>query len=135
MSYGTGDEKMSWIPFLDQLAALNDISSTITSFFGSFLSNIVSIVSSVVMMFFYPVVLMFNLGYGDIQYIYTTGAQFLNLILGIPSYVSTMFSVWVPTSMPSVWTLLFLLSVGIATFARAMRLLTWLKGWIPIIFG
>lgn len=126
---------MSWIPFADQLAALNDISSSIAGFVGSFLANLVNLFYSVVLVILYPAVLVINLLYSDVQYAYNTLAVAGNTLLGLPDLISVLFQSWLPTNFPTVWTLLFVMSVSIASFGRLMRLAQYVKSWIPILFG
>lgn len=119
-------------PFDDVITAINE---SIIPWLSGFISSLIGVLVPIAMFLLYPVILMLNLLYNNINLICTTGASVLNIFLGIPNFISAMLTAWLPTSFPSVWTVLFLMSISLSVFARTMRIMNYLKSWIPILFG
>lgn len=126
---------MSWIPLLDQLDALNSIGSTLYSFIVGFFTNIISIILGAVMVGLYPIILELNLIYGDVQYVYIQMATLLNLILTFPNNISVMMKIMLPEHWPTLWTTIFMMMVTITCIAYFLRVIKFVKGWIPLLFG
>jgi len=122
---------MALWPFTEMIDALNGVYQSVVGLPGIF-GAIVALLATVL---FYPIVNGINLIYKDVNLVYSTVAQLINIVLYIPNYISTMFSVWLPTNIPSVWTVLFLMSIGISVYLRVSRLIKYARGWIPIIWG
>lgn len=119
-------------PFDDVTAAVNEV---IVPWLKQFLSNLIGLFVPILMFILYPIIIILNLIYNIVSVLYTNMAMIYNFLIEIPNYASAMFSAWLPSEFPSVWTAIFLLSIGLATFKRAMRFIEYIKKWIPIIFG
>ena len=118
-------------PFNVAIDAINGIYQLIVSLTTSLQHFVISLVMALL----YPVLLIINLLYDDINVIYTLIAQFINLIIGIPNLVLTMQSNWLPSTFPSIWTYLMMMSIIIAVSVRVSRLVKYLRGWVPIVWG
>ena len=121
---------MVW-PFTETVDALNNLYSFLIglpSVFGA----IAAIISTI---FLYPIVLLINLLYTNLNNLYSVAAGLINIIISIPNFVSASFGSWLPSGWPSVWSVLFLMSISIGVFIRSIRIAVFIRKWIPILWG
>ena len=121
---------MVW-PFTETIDALNSVYTYLMGM-PSIIGGIVAIVSTI---FLYPIVLVVNLLYTNLNNLYTVAAGLINIVISIPNFVSASFGSWLPTGWPSIWSVLFLMSISIGVFIRSIRIATFIRKWIPLIWG
>lgn len=119
-------------PFDDLIDAVNE---SIIPWLDAFISTFTGIIIAIILFVLYPFILLIYLAYEIISQVYYQAASVINIFLGIPNIISALLTAWLPGEFPTVWTLLFLMSIGLTAFARVMRLLQYLKSWIPVLFG
>jgi len=119
-------------PFDDVVDAVNE---SIIPWLEGFITTLIGIFVPILMFIFYPIIIIVNLLYEIASMVYTNAATIYNFFVGIPNFISVIMTAWLPDEWPSIWTVLFLMSITLAVFGRVMRFLQYIKSWIPIIFG
>ena len=119
-------------PFDDVISAVNE---SIIPWLDGFITTLMGVLVPIVMFLLYPIIIIVNLLYEIASMVYTNAAIIYNFFVGIPNFISVIMVSWLPDEWPSVWTVLFLMSVTLAVFGRVMRFIQYIKSWIPILFG
>ena len=119
-------------PFDDVISAVNE---SIIPWLEGFVTTLIGIFVPILMFLVYPVIVIVNLLYEIASMVYTNASIIYNFFVGIPNFISVVMSAWLPSEWPSIWTVLFLMSITLAVFGRVMRFLQYIKSWIPILFG
>lgn len=118
---------MSLIPFADQLTALQNIYAYIAQ--GGMINDLINIAVGLVYSMLYIPVLVANLLYTDIQYVYLVSVTLVNMVLNIQNVINSLISTTIPSHAPSIWVSLLLLSISLNISIKVAIVASYVWGW------
>lgn len=79
----------------------------------------------------FPLVVIVNILWSDLNYIYAPFAMIINMMVGFTSYGIYFLYMLIPTNFPPVWTVLLIISIQINIAIRLYNAIRHLKTWVP----
>lgn len=129
---------MSWIPFSDQLEAINQIVQYLSGLPSTIMglgTTLTDTILSLAYLIIYPCVLIIVYASFDVNYVWLIVVNLINVIIGIPNTGIAVLTMTFPASFPAPMLALIYVQFIIQAFIRSLAWLRFIYKNIPIVGG